>query len=398
MHPRAPVSRQQLRFLRRQVRFSADKPRRQWKRAETQDELVDEMQAVLGDLPGTRALFTQPIEMRMNEMIAGIRADVGVTIFGDDFDQLETLSEQVAGVLRGIPGATDVSPDQVTGQPSLRIEVDPRAIAHHGVSRRQILETIRAIGTLRVGEIRQGRMRFPLAVRLSETYRQDPEAVGGILISTAGGKRLPLRQLASIKRIARLVESWPEDYNVTWGGQFEHVQRAGRRLMIVVPLALILIFTLLCTTFNSIRDAVVIFCGVPFAVVGGIMALYVRGMPFSISAGVGFIALFGIAVLNGLVLVSHIRQLVAQGTDCQTAIRRAGLVRLRPVLMTAVTDALGFVPMMLSAAVGAEVQRPLATVVVGGVISSMLLTLLVLPALYSVFYGAGIRRPSPADW
>ncbi|NOX54369.1 MAG: efflux RND transporter permease subunit, partial [Planctomycetes bacterium] len=183
----------------------------------------------------------------------------------------------------------------------------------------------------------------------------------------------------------------PPGYYVTWGGQFEHMQQAQRRLMIVVPLAVLLIFTLLYTTFHSIRDALLIFSGVPFAVVGGVMALYLRGMPFSISAGVGFIALFGIAVLNGLVLVSYIRQRIGEGLDRDAAIREAGLVRLRPVLMTAVTDALGFVPMMLATAVGAEVQRPLATVVVGGVISSTLLTLLVLPALYSLFGAMGWR-------
>lgn len=362
-------------------------PRGQWKRARTQAELVDQMQARLAALPGTRVLFTQPIEMRMNEMIAGIRADVGVKIFGDDFAKLEELSADVTAALRAIPGAADVSPDQVTGQPTLRITVDPEAIA-----------------------------------RLAEAYRRDPGAVGRILIPTVDGRQLPLSELAKIEsvegpstinrewakrcvlvqcnvrgrdvgsfvgearaRVAKLVESWPAGYGVRWGGQFEHMEEAQQRLMLVVPLAAALIFALLTTTFNSLRDALLIFSGVPFAAVGGVVALYARGMPFSISAGVGFIALFGIAVLNGLVLVSYIRQLVAEGKDLDGAIRQAGLVRLRPVLMTAATDALGFVPMMLATAVGAEVQRPLATVVVGGVTSSMLLTLLVLPALYSLF-------------
>jgi cobalt-zinc-cadmium resistance protein CzcA len=406
--------------------FLTLKPREQWQRVATQDELAQGMQAVLGDLPGTRVLFTQPIEMRMNEMIAGIRADVGVKIFGDDFDQLVTLSEQVADVLRQIAGASDVSPDQITGQPTLRIEIDTEAISRHGVARQEVLETIEAIGTLKVGDIRQGQMRFPLAVRLAEAYRDDPESVSHILIPTVDGRRLPLAELAKIERVegpstinrewakrrtlvqcnvrdrdvgsfvkearekvGELVKSWPPGYNVAWGGQFEHMQEAQHRLMLVVPLAGFLIFALLYTTFNSVRDALLIFSGVPFAVVGGVIALYLRGMPFSISAGVGFIALLGIAVLNGLVLVSYIRQLTAGGSDLDAAIREAGLVRLRPVLMTAVTDALGFVPMMMATAVGAEVQRPLATVVVGGVISSMLLTLLVLPVLYSLF---GHRR------
>ncbi len=402
--------------------FLTLKPRQQWKRANTQSELVEQMQLALGNLPGTRVLFTQPIEMRINEMIAGIRADVGVKIFGDDFDKLAELSRQVAGVLGEIPGASDVAPDQITGLPTLRIEVDQEDISRHGVSREEILETIQTIGTRKVGEIRQGQMRFPLVIRLAPSYRDDPDAVGRILIPTVDGRQLPLAHLAKIERVegpstinrewakrrvlvqcnvrgrdvgsfvqeaqrkvGDLVESWPAGYHVTWGGQFEHMRQAQHRLMIVVPLAAVLIFALLYTTFNSIRDALLIFSGVPFAVVGGVIALYVRGMPFSISAGVGFIALFGIAVLNGLVLVSYIRQRVGEGQHLDDAIREAGLVRLRPVLMTAVTDALGFVPMMLATAVGAEVQRPLATVVVGGVISSMLLTLLVLPVLYSLF-------------
>ena len=397
-------------------------PRADWKRATTQDELLSQMQSALGGLPGTRVLFTQPIEMRMNEMIAGIRADVGVKIFGDDFQQLVELSEQVADVLRTIPGAADVSPEQITGQPTLRIEIDPAAISRYGVSRQEILQMIQAIGTLQVGEIRSGQMRFPLVVRLAESYRNDLEAVERILIPTVDGGRLPLSLLAKIytvegpstihrewarrrtlvqcnvrghdigsfvteaqQKVSELVEAWPPGYNVTWGGQFEQMQRAQQRLMIVIPLAIILIFALLYTTFQSMRDAILIFTGVPFAAVGGIVALYVRDMPFSISAGIGFIALFGIAVLNGLVLVSYIRQLTAEGKPIDGAIQEAGLVRLRPVLMTTVTDALGFVPMMLATAVGAEVQRPLATVVVGGVISSMLITLLVLPALYSLF-------------
>lgn len=402
--------------------FVTLKPREQWQRADSPEQLVEQMQAALSHLPGMRVVFTQPIEMRMNEMVAGIRSDVGVKIFGDDFETLEQLADEVTEVLNTIPGAADVAPDQITGQPILRIAIDNEAIARHGVPRREVLEIVRAIGTLPVGEVRQGQMRFPLAVRLAERYRDDPEAVGDILLRTADGRQLPLRQLTRIEKlegpstitrewtkrrvlvqcnvrgrdmgsfvreaqekIRQRVASWPTGYSIAWGGQFEHMQQAQRRLMIVVPLAGVLILALLYTTFRSLRDALLIFTGVPFAVVGGVIALYVRGMPFSISAGVGFIALFGIAVLNGLVMVSYIRQLAADGLDLQDAIPRAGLVRLRPVLMTSVTDALGFVPMMLATSVGAEVQRPLATVVVGGVISSMLLTLFVLPVLYSLF-------------
>ncbi|MFW6124856.1 MAG: efflux RND transporter permease subunit, partial [Pirellulales bacterium] len=408
--------------------FLGLKPRREWTRAANHDELVAAIDAELADLPGTNIVYTQPIEMLVADEMTGIRADVGLKIFGDDFETLARLADEAAGVLAEIPGAADVTPDQITGQPVLRITLDQEAISRYGVPRRHVLEMIQAIGTLRVGEIRQGQMRFPLVIRLAEPYRDDPDAVRSILLPTADGKRIPLERLARIQRaegpaiierewakrriavqcnvrgrdlgsfvaeaqgrIAELAESWPAGYYTTWGGQFEHMQRASRRLMIVVPLAAVLIFGLLYTTFGSVRDALLIFSGVPFAVVGGVVALYVRGMPFSISAGVGFIALFGISVLNGLVLVSYIRQLVAGGWDVEGAIRQAGIVRLRPVLMTATTDALGFVPMMLATAVGAEVQRPLATVVVGGVISSMMLTLLVLPVLYSLF-GSGVRR------
>jgi cobalt-zinc-cadmium resistance protein CzcA len=284
------------------------------------------------------------------------------------------------------------------------------------------MEVVQTLGTLHVGEVRQGQMRFPLVVRLAQRYRQDPEAVGHILMLADDGHRLHLEHVAKVEhvegpavierewakrfvavqcnvrgrdlgsfvqeaqqRVGELVEAWPAGYYVTWGGQFEHMQRARSRLTVVVPLAGLLIFALLYVAFNSARDALLIFSGVPFAIVGGVAALYVRGMPFSISAAVGFIALFGISVLNGLVLVSYIRQLLGEGWELDRAIFQAGQVRLRPVLMTAVTDALGFVPMMLATGIGAEVQRPLATVVVGGVISSMLLTLLVLPVLYSLF-------------
>ncbi|HWC89885.1 MAG TPA: efflux RND transporter permease subunit, partial [Pirellulales bacterium] len=320
--------------------------------------------------------------------------------------------------------------DQVAGLPVLRIEVDQDAISRYGIPRRDVLSTIAALGTPRVGEVREGQRRFPIVVRLAEQYRKDPDAIGQILVLTSSGARLPLARLARIEkvetpsaifrewakrrtlvqcnvrgrdvgsfvaeakpRIQRLARAWPAGYHVTWGGQFEHMERAQRRLMFVVPLAGLLIFILLYATFNSIRDALLIYTCVPFAVVGGVIALYGRGMPFSISAGVGFVALFGIAVLNGLVLVSYIRKLVVEdGRPLDQAVFEAGVLRLRPVLMTSATAALGFVPMMLATAIGAEVQRPLATVVVGGILSSLLLTLLVFPALYSLF-----GRPLPGD-
>ena len=397
-------------------------PRHAWRRARTQEELVREIDKELAGLPGTNILFTQPIEMLVGDVMSGISADLGVKVFGDDFETLVELSDQIAAELRQVPGNADVAPDQVLGQPMLRITVDQQAISRIGLPRREVLEMVQALGTLHVGEVRQGQMRFPLVVRLAQRYREDPEAVRRILLPTADGKRIALEQVAKIEhvkgpavierewakrfvavqcnvrgrdlgsfveearqRIDALVQEWPAGYYVAWGGQFEHMQRAQRRLAIVVPLAILLIFGLLYAAFRSVRDAFLILSGVPFAIVGGVVALYVCGLPFSISAAVGFIALFGIAVLNGLVLISYLRQLLADGWEMDRAILQAGQVRLRPVLMTAVTDALGFVPMMLATGVGAEVQRPLATVVVGGVMSSMFLTLLVLPVLYSLF-------------
>jgi len=402
--------------------FITLKPLDRWKQAATQDELVAKMQPILRELPGMQLLFTQPIEQRVNEMIAGIRGDVGVKIFGDDFEHLTGYAEEVAGVLRGIRGAVDVATDQLSLLPVVRIEVDEDATARYGVARRDVLATIQALGTPQAGEVREGQRRFPLVVRLAEPYRRDWETLGQLLVCTPSGARLPLSRLARIvevstpatisreqsqrrtlvqcnvrgrdvgsfvaeaqTKIARLARSWSPGYSVAWGGQFEEMLRAQRRLAIVVPLAGILIFALLYASFGSVRDALLIYSGVPFAVVGGVVALAVRGMPFSISAGVGFVALFGIAVLNGLVLVSYIRKLLADGVETDQAILRASLLRLRPVLMTSATAALGFVPMMLATAIGAEVQRPLATVVFGGVISSLVLTLLVLPALYSLF-------------
>ncbi|HEX3728078.1 MAG TPA: CusA/CzcA family heavy metal efflux RND transporter [Pirellulales bacterium] len=397
-------------------------PRAQWKRASTQDEIVSQMKQAVNGMPGMTMLFTQPIEQRVNEMIAGIRADLGIKIFGEDYDKLVTYTEQIAHAIQNIDGARDVVPDQLTLTSVVRVTVDEDALSRYGISRRDVLATVQALGTPRVGEVYEGQRRFPLVVRLAAKYRSDPQAIGQILVCTAGGVRLPLSRLTNIeslqiptvisrewakrrmlvqcnirgrdtgsfvaearRRVAEVTRSWPAGYYVTWGGQFEHMQSANQRLLVVVPLAALLILVLLYATFNSLRDAVLIFSGVPFAVVGGVLALHLAGLPFSISAAIGFVALFGIAVLNGLVLVSYIHKLRDEGQPTDEAIFSAAVLRLRPVLMTSATAALGFVPMMLATAVGAEVQRPLATVVVGGILSSLVLTLLVLPALYSLF-------------
>jgi len=396
-------------------------PRHEWTRARTQAELVETMAEETSVLPGMRAIYTQPIEMRINEMIAGIRADLGVKLFGPDLETLKAKAAEIQAVVEQIPGASDVTTEQITGLPVLRVEVDRAALARHGVPASQVIDTVRAIGGLRVGEILEPDRRFPLAIRLPEVYRDDPQALERIMIPTASGERLPLTRLArlvevegpstiqrewGLRRIivqtnirnrdlgsfvdearARIAEdvSRPPGYSVEFGGQYENLIRAERRLYLVVPTALGLILSLLYLSFGSWRDALMIFSGVLFARAGGVMGLWLMDMPFTISAGIGFVALAGVAMLDGLVLVSFIRDRMAQGVPKREAIERAREARLRPVLMTSMVATLGFVPMMLSTGIGAEVQRPLATVVVFGLISDTFLTMIALPVLYLLF-------------
>ncbi len=394
------------------------RPRERWKKARTQGELVEAMREELEVLPGERLAFTQPIEMRLNEMVAGIRSDVGVKLFGDDLDLLRAKAREIETALRAIPGAADVTVEQVTGQPVLQIGVDREAIARYGIPARSVLDAVEAVGVRHVGEIREGDRRFALGVRLAEEFR-DPDALGTVRVAGPGGERIPLSRLARIeehsgpttiqrewgkrrvvvqtnvhgrdlgsfvaaarKAIDEKVEL-PEGYFVRFGGQFTNLERARTRLLVVVPLALVLVFLLVHVSSGRLLDTLRIFSGIPFALVGGILALAVRGLPFSISAAVGFVALFGVAVLNGLVLVSRVRQLLDRGVVLAEAVREAAISRLRPVLMTASVASLGFVPMALATGPGAEVQRPLATVVIGGVLSSTALTLLVMPVLFT---------------
>jgi cobalt-zinc-cadmium resistance protein CzcA len=395
-------------------------PRDRWKRADTQDELVVAMEAAISTFPGMRAVFTQPIEMRVNEMIAGVRTDVGVKVFGAEFDVLRQKASEVERVLKSIPGAADVVTEQSTGLPVMQIQVDSDAIARRGIAKDDVLDVIAALGTFEVGTLQDGDRRFPITLRLSDRYRLDEAAIGRIPVSAPNGDRIPLARLARVETVegpSTVQREWgkrrvvvqanvrgtdvgtfvaqarkaideqvdlPPGYFVRFGGQFEHLTAARERLTIVVPVALALIFILLYFTYSSVLDAVRVFTGVPFAIIGGVVALWLRGLPFSISAAVGFIALFGVAVLNGLVMVSAVRQLVGSGTGLREAIPLAAEQRLRPVLMTALVASLGFLPMALNTGIGAEVQRPLATVVIGGIISSTLLTLFVLPALYTV--------------
>ena len=395
-------------------------PRERWKRATTQDELVAAMQTALAEMPGMRIVYSQPIEMRVNEMVAGVRSDVGVKLFGDDFEILKAKTREIEAVLKAIPGSADVVTEQVTGQPVLQIEIDRDAIARYGIAAADVLDVVASLGTREVGQMQEGERRFPIALRIDDRYREDVASIGRILVTSAGGARIPLARLAKIRTtegptlinrewskrrtvvqanvrgrdvgtyvaeaMTKIDEqvSLPAGYYVRFGGQFENLERARTRLMVVVPVALGLIFLLLYFTYGRVLDALRVFTGVPFAAVGGVVALWVAGLPFSISAGVGFVALSGVAVLGDMVLVSTIQQLVAAGVTMRDAIEKAAEQRLRPVLMTALVAALGFVPMALNTGIGAEVQRPLATVVIGGVISSTLLTLLVLPVLYSV--------------
>lgn len=398
------------------------KPKSEWTTARTKGELVEKMAEVLNEsVPGIGIAFLQPIEMRFNELIAGVRSDIGIKLFGDDLETLREKGEEIARVAAGVPGAADVKLEQTSGLPVIRVKVDRDRCARYGVSVRDVLDTVEAARAGKVvGTVFEGQKRFSLAVRFEDAAAVSLEALANVPVASSHGlPSIPLGQLADIaldtgpsqisreavrRRIVvelnvrgRDVASFaseaqarinaqvqlPPGYYIKWGGQFENLQAATSRLAVVVPLVLSLIFAMLYFTFGSLKPAVLIYLNVPFAATGGVVALALRGLPFSISAGVGFIALFGVAVLNGLVLMTQIRDFEAK-TDLETldVLRRACALRMRPVLMTALVASLGFVPMALATGSGAEVQRPLATVVIGGLVTSTVLTLLVLPTLY----------------
>jgi cobalt-zinc-cadmium resistance protein CzcA len=383
--------------------------------------LVAAIDEELSDLPGQNRIFTQPIEMRVNEMIAGIRGDVGIKLFGDDLSVLEQKAEEIAALVENIPGSADVSVEQLTGQPQLRLAVDRHRLARFGLTARDVLTAIEGIGGITAGDVFEGQRRFDLVVRVDTTRITGPEDISRVLIRSGTGSLVGLDRVTNatldegpgtitrewskrrivvqcnvrdrdigsfVSELNKRLDadiSLPNGYFIRLGGQFENLQRARLRLAIVVPISLLFIFGLLYWTYKSARDALLIFSGVPLAALGGVVTLALRGMPFSISAGVGFIALSGIAVLNGLVLVSTIKRFRSEGHDIYKSIHDSGMTRLRPVLMTALVAAFGFIPMAISTGVGAEVQRPLATVVIGGILTSTALTLIVLPALYLTF-------------
>jgi cobalt-zinc-cadmium resistance protein CzcA len=399
------------------------KPPSEWTSASSREELVGKMAVALEEgVPDGSFSFSQPIELRVSELIAGVRSDIAIKLFGDDLDTLKKTADRIASEVSAVPGAEDVKVEAVSGLPQLQIKPNRAAIARYGINVEDVNDLVESIVAGKpAGIVYEGEQRFNLVVRLTDKTSEDIETIKNLLVPAPNGVRVPLSQLADIaltegaaqisredtrRRIVvelnvrgRDIGSFvkeaqgvierdiqiPAGYYITWGGQFENLQRATERLLIVVPLALFLIFILLFTTFNSVRQAVMIYTGIPFAVVGGVLALALRGMPFSISAGVGFIALFGVAVLNGVVMVSYINRLRDEGRSLNDAVVEGAHTRLRPVLMTALVASLGFIPMALATSAGAEVQRPLATVVIGGLITSTLLTLLVLPTIYLWF-------------
>lgn len=404
------------------------KPREEWPDTSmTKAEFVQKLEEAVSKVPGNNYEFTQPIQMRFNELISGVRSDVAVKVYGDDFEVMNQTANKIAGVLRGIDGAADVKVEQTTGLPMLDVDLNKNAIARYGLSVSDVLDLVSvAIGGREAGLIFEGDKRFPIIVRLPDVVREDVSALENLPVPVAGEISggvtfVPLKELASFRlsegpnQISRengkrrvvvqanvrgrdigsfVTEAQaametnakvPPGMWLDWGGQFENLVAAQNRLMIVVPACFFLIFIMLFTALGSAKQALLVFSGVPLAISGGILTLALRDMPFSIPAAVGFIALSGIAVLNGLVMITYINDLMRRGLNVHDAVMEGALTRLRPVLMTALVASLGFVPMALATGTGAEVQKPLATVVIGGLVSATLLTLIVLPALYRLF-------------
>ncbi len=398
------------------------KPRDQWRKGLTKEGLVEELEAKVAEVPGQGYNFSQPIQMRFSELVSGVKADVGIKVFGEDLKELKSKADEIATVMRDLPGAQDVEVEQVDEVPVLQIDIDRDAISRLGINIDEIQELVAtALGGEPVGQIIEGDKRFALTVTMPNELRNDIDAIKGMLVETPDGGGVPLSSVAHIDNVPAPAQisremgkrrvvvqlnvrgtdlgtfvakaqlaikervKLKEGYYITWGGQFENLQQASQRLTLVVPVALALIFILLFSTFGSLKQAILIFTGVPLAITGGILALAMRSLPFSITAGIGFIALSGVAVMNGVVMVSAINRLRTEGRTVADAVREGATERLRPVLMTALVAALGFIPMALNTGIGAEVQRPLATVVIGGIASATLLTLVVLPALYAMF-------------
>ena len=416
------------------------KPKEEWPdQSMDKAAFVEKLNATVIQIPGNNYEYTQPIQMRFNELISGVRSDVAVKVYGEEFDDMNETANQIAAVLRKVTGSADVKVEQTTGLPMLDIELNKGAIARYGLNISDILDLVSAaVGGREAGLVFEGDRRFPIVVRLPETVRQDLTALENLPVPVLhedgeAQSYIPLKQVATFKlsegpnQISRengkrrvVVQAnvrnrdigsfvteaqeaintqvkLPSGYWLEWGGQFENLQAASERLLIVVPACFFLIFMMLFTALGSAKQALLVFSGVPLAISGGILTLFLRDMPFSISAAVGFIALSGIAVLNGLVMITYINQLRQKGLDVMEAIKEGALTRLRPVLMTALVASLGFVPMALATGTGAEVQKPIATVVIGGLITATLLTLVVLPALYKIFTVKKTKEKNQGD-
>ncbi len=399
------------------------KPKEEWVSANSKDELADKFKEALAVIPGMEVEFTQPIEMRFNELITGVRADIAIKVFGEDLDVLAQKGKEIGALIQDVPGAADISVEKIVGLPEMNVRYDRSKIARYGLNI-QDLNTMVSMGFAgkKLGSVFEGEKRFDLVVRLSANKRKDLEDLKKLYVDLPSGGKIPLGELAEISyqkgaaKISRddtrrrivvginvrnrdlqfVVDDMralikeniklPVGYAIRYGGQFENLERAKNRLMIAIPIALILIFILLYFAFNSVKKVLLVYSAIPLAAVGGVLLLWIRGLPFSISPGVGFIALFGIEVLNGIVLIEHFKEL-RQGdfNTIEALVKQGTKDRLRAVILTASAAALGFLPMAISTNAGAEVQRPLATVVIGGLFTATLLTLVVLPVLYAKF-------------
>ncbi|RKS53783.1 cobalt-zinc-cadmium resistance protein CzcA [Gillisia mitskevichiae] len=409
------------------------KPKKEWVSAKSKDELADKFKEALAIIPGMEVEFTQPIEMRFNELITGVRADIAIKIFGEDLDILNKKGNEIKRLIENVEGAADITVEKIAGLPQMNVKFDRSKIARYGLNIADLNDLISmGFAGTSLGSVFEGEKRFDLVLRLDEENRKDISNLENMYVDIPSGNKIPLRELARISytkgaaKISRddtkrrivvginvrnrdlqsvvddvqnLIESkitLPVGYTITYGGQFENLQSAKERLKVAVPIALVLIFIMLYFAFSSVKEALIIYTAIPLAAVGGVLLLWIRDLPFSISAGVGFIALFGIAVLNGIVLIEHFKELkhLKAHENKDELIIKAAKSRLRAVLLTASAAALGFLPMAISTNAGAEVQRPLATVVIGGLVTSTLLTLVVLPVLYSMFHNIKGKRNS----
>lgn len=398
------------------------KPHNQWTTTKDKNELVDKMREELENIPGIAVSFSQPIALRVDELISGVKSQIAIKIFGEDKETLRENAEKVQAAIAKVRGVTDINVEQTTGVNNLEIKVNRDLISRYGINVSDVQDIVAiSIGGMEVDEVIEGQKRFDLIVRLNPENELRLENIRNLLVNAPNGQKIPLSELADIDIVVGPAQSSREDgqnrivvecnvinrdigsfvadakaaidkevtlptgYYITWGGQFENQERAFNRLLLIVPLSLAMIFLMLYSTFNSAKQAAMIILNVPFALIGGIFSLWIRGIPLSVSAAVGFIALFGVAVLNGIVLVEYINHLRDEGLETEEAVLQGAEMRLRPVLMTALVASLGFIPMAFNTGIGSEVQRPLATVVIGGLVTSTILTLVIIPGIYKWF-------------